>query len=173
VSQQSAQYELSKKSPLHCQTCNEVDRFATRKQRFGQHLESLNQLLDNIEVFEVVAQWSRSPPVTIYASQTIQFALNLISKFRIFSLPVMNTQDHMIGIVDVLDITKELVSQCFPEKKFNETKAKQFLETTVDKLFLQQLDKSSSKSFVVSRHAKARSVIHHMLLHKKREIHYS
>jgi CBS domain-containing protein len=170
VALQSTEYELaskSKESPQFCHTCNEIERFTKRNERFGQHIESLDQLLENIEVFEMVGQWNRGPPVTIYATQTIQYALGLINKFRVFSLPVMNNQDHMIGIVDVLDIVKELVSQCFHDKKFDEAKAKQFFETTVDKLFLQQVTKARSKSFVISRHAKAKSVIHFMLLHKK------
>lgn len=53
-----------------------------------------------------------------------------------YSLPVLNQQDQMIGLVDILDIVRELILQCFKDGKYEEEKTKKFLETQVDALFL-------------------------------------
>lgn len=63
----------------------------------------------------------------------------LINKWRVYSLPVLNQQDQMIGIIDILDIVKELILQCFKDSKYEEDKTKKFLETHVDVLFLQRI----------------------------------
>jgi len=150
-----------------CSICNEIERFEIKKKRLGENISSLIDVLNNVQVFELCEMWSKGPPVTIYSTQTIQYALLLINKYRIFSLPVLNSQDHQIGLIDVLDIVKEFIAYGGQQNHYDEEKAKTFLETKVDHLFLEQLDKKRSKSYVISRHANALSVIRNMLVQKR------
>jgi len=171
----STQFELASKlnktdSGEFCQVCNEIERFQTKEKHKKEKVDSLLKVLKNVQVFEITEQWSRGPPVTIYAAQNIQYALYLINKWRVYSLPVLNQQDQMIGLVDVLDIVKELISQCFKDNKYEEDKTKKFLETQVDALFLQQLNpqkEDKSKTFSVARDATAISVIQNMVAYKR------
>jgi len=171
----STQFELASKlnktdSGEFCQVCNEIERFQTKEKHKKEKVDSLLKVLKNVQVFEITEQWSRGPPVTIYAAQNIQYALYLINKWRVYSLPVLNQQDQMIGLVDVLDIVKELISQCFKDNKYEEGKTKKFLETQVDALFLQQLNpqkEDKSKTFSVARDATAISVIQNMVAYKR------
>jgi CBS domain-containing protein len=126
-----------------------------------QNISSFVDLLKSAQTFELMELWSRGPPVTIYSQQSLEYALYLINKFRVFSLPVLNSSDAMIGLVDVLDIVKELVSWC--DGGYNEDKVKAFLASPVDTLFLHQLDKDRSKSYCISRHCSALVAIQEML----------
>jgi len=168
----STQFELASKgnktdSGEFCQICNEIERFQTKSKHKNEKVDSLIKVLQTVQVFEITEQWSRGPPVTIYSAQTIQYALYLINKWRVYSLPVLNPQDMMIGLVDILDIVKELIAQCFKDNKYEEDKTKKFLETQVDSLFLRQLDKDRSKSYSVARDAPALSVIQNMAFLKR------
>jgi len=168
----STQFEVAQKknktdSGEFCQICNEVERFQTKAKHRTEKVDSVLKVLQSVQVFEVTEQWSRGPPVTIYAAQSIQYALYLINKWRVYSLPVLNQQDQMIGLIDILDIVKELISQCFKDNKYEEDKTKKFLDTQVDALFLQQLDKEFSKSFSVARDAPALTVIQNMVALKR------
>jgi CBS domain-containing protein len=159
----------AKENPEFCQVCNEKERFEIRSKRVKEKINDLLSFIKTVQVFEVTEQWERPPPVTVYIGQTIKQALELINKFHVFSLPVLNTNDHMIGLVDVLDIVKELIANCFNDVcKYDEEGTKKFLNTQIDLLFLQQLENKRSKSYCTSRHTACRVVIREMML-KKRE----
>jgi len=163
----STQFEVASKqnktdSGEFCQICNEVERFQAKSKHKKEKIDSLLKVLQNIQVFEITELWSRGPPVTIRASQTIQYALFLINKWKVYSLPVLNQQDQMIGLIDVLDIVKQLILNCFKGKSYEEAKTKEFLETHVDALFLLQLDKDRSKSYSIARDTPALLAIQNM-----------
>jgi CBS domain-containing protein len=152
------------KSEEFCNICKEIERFETKSKRIQQNIDNLKKVLDIANVYEVTEQWSRGPPVVIYAGQTIQYALYLINKYRVFSLPVLNQSDLMIGLVDILDIIKELVAQNFETNyEYDQEYLKKFMETHVDQLFNLQFDKNRSKSFVIARQTNLLSLIRHMV----------
>jgi CBS domain-containing protein len=59
---------------------------------------------DLLDTRVTVAQLVRRPPITILADQTVQEAAELMAGHGIHALPVVDAQQHLLGIVTTSDL---------------------------------------------------------------------
>jgi len=117
-----------------------------RLELFQKPPTTLRGVLENYSVTELALNnWLRKRPILISENQTIEKALSRINAHEVHSLPVVNENKDVIGLIDVIDlataIAQSLRENSFPLKVRNDLMMK-----TVGSLFLQK----HTRNYVIS-----------------------
>jgi len=107
---------------------------------------TLRGVLENCTVTELaLMNWLRKRPILISENQTIERALSRINAHEVHSLPVVNENKDVIGLIDVVDLATA-ISQSLKDKPVPLRVRNDFMTKTVGSLFLQK----HTKSYVIS-----------------------
>jgi len=121
---------------------------------------SLRSVFENYLVSELALNnWLRKRPVLISDNQTIERALSRINAHEVHSLPVVDSNKDVIGLIDVLDITAAITSS-LKDKPIQNKVRNDFMMKTVGALFLQKHTKSFCISNRVSLWVAAEQLVH-------------
>jgi len=138
-----------------------------RMQLLAEPPKTLRDVLSKYLVEEVaVANWLRKRPVLIGDTQTIERALSRINAHEISSLPVVDTNKDVIGLIDLFDITNA-ISSSLKGPGFHTAKVRnEFMTKTVSSLFQQK----TSTPFVVSNKTPLLTAAEHMTQNKQERL---
>jgi CBS domain-containing protein len=119
---------------------------ARRLELLANPPETLKGVFENYQVGEIaLCNWLRKRPVLISDTQTIERALSRINAHEVHSLPVVDMNKDVIGVIDILDITLG-IALSLKNKPVQVKVRNEFMMRTVGSLFLQK----HTKSYVIS-----------------------
>jgi len=133
-----------------------------RLQLLQQPPKTLREVLDNYLVIELaLSNWVKKRPVLIGDTRTLERALSRINNHEILSLPVVDSNKSVIGIIDVLDLA-DAVNHALKGKSIVNVQNRirsDFMGRTIGNL----LGQKSSKIYVISQHTSMYSAAQYLV----------
>jgi len=133
-----------------------------RLQLLQEPPKTLREVLDNYLVMELaLSNWVKKRPVLIGDTRTLERALSRINNHEILSLPVVDSNKSVIGIIDVLDLA-DAVNHALKGKSTVNVQNRirsDFMGRTIGNL----LGQKSSKIYVISQHTSLYSAAQHLV----------
>jgi len=133
-----------------------------RLQLLQEPPKTLREVLDNYLVMELaLSNWVKKRPVLIGDTRTLERALSRINNHEILSLPVVDSNKSVIGIIDVLDLA-DAVNHALKGKSTVNVQNRirsDFMGRTIGNL----LGQKSSKIYVISQHTSLFTAAQHLV----------
>jgi CBS domain-containing protein len=133
-----------------------------RLQLLQQPPKNLREVLENYLVMELaLSNWVKKRPVLIGDTRTLERALSRINNHEILSLPVVDSNKSVIGIIDVLDLA-DAVNHALKGKSTVNVQNRirsDFMGRTIGNL----LGQKQSKIYVISQHTSLLAAAQHLV----------